>query len=586
MSIVIYPLRPQLSPMSKGLTTAISLVTLSVATFLGLSYLAHAKKNCALTVSYSGTGTGTTSPSAGAYRYVQNSIVSARATAASGSYFSNWLLDGASYAQNPISVRMNRDHALVAVFSVSAPPPSPTYTLAISYAGSGSGTTNPAAGSYSLDSGASVTVTATASVGCTFDHWTANGILYTGNPIAFTMASDVSLVAYFTTAINYYTLTISSSGSGSTNPAAGSYRYAQASVVTVTATPSSGYSFDHWLLDGTSTYTQNPIDITMVSDTALVAYFIVAPPAPLPDLTTFHTSCWECSPESGWSNDASYAGTRPQDYISIPASQGGHRWIPFQWWFTIGSDGSAKGDGVFSGQTFDQQINWVNAALGQGYGVSWEASLDNILTVSDTALATFMRNLNSRLIAPIIWVNLNEFNGQWYMSYFGWSSWPPPQSQIDAMNAKMQLIRQIRDAYGLTKIRLAFAPTQDTSGISWELPIDWFKPGLEAGDVYTMSSYFSQGSYPYNWAADADNFFKYLTSGSSTFGGYNGGYNDKPWILHEFGHKEWAQINPAVWVDRIYYNIATRRNWLKLVIFWGPMDFTELAKVAPPYEGT
>lgn len=146
-----------------------------------------------LTISYSGTGSGTTNPIVGSYSYVSGSSVTVTATAASGSTFGGWTLNGASY-MNPITVTMSSNTTLVATFTLN---PAPTYTLTISYAGTGSGTTYPAAGSYSYSSDSVVTVTATNS-GSTFDHWTVNGVSFTQNPISVSIDSNCGLVAYFT----------------------------------------------------------------------------------------------------------------------------------------------------------------------------------------------------------------------------------------------------------------------------------------------------------------------------------------------------------------------------------------------------
>jgi hypothetical protein len=69
-----------------------------------------------------------------------------------------------------------------------------------------------------------------------------------------------------------YWLTISASSGGTTNPTPGSYVYDKGTSVTVTATPSSGYYFSYWSLDGT-VYYNNPITVTMTADHSLTAYF-------------------------------------------------------------------------------------------------------------------------------------------------------------------------------------------------------------------------------------------------------------------------------------------------------------------------
>jgi hypothetical protein len=69
-----------------------------------------------------------------------------------------------------------------------------------------------------------------------------------------------------------YTLTISSTSGGTTNPATGSYSYVAGTNITVTASPSVGYKFSSWLLDGASK-TDNPINVTMDANHTLQAIF-------------------------------------------------------------------------------------------------------------------------------------------------------------------------------------------------------------------------------------------------------------------------------------------------------------------------
>lgn len=73
-------------------------------------------------LSISSDGGGYTSPSSGAYWYDQGTGVEVSATAYSGHQFEYWVLDGNTYTQNPITVTMNSNHNLQAVFS--EPPPS------------------------------------------------------------------------------------------------------------------------------------------------------------------------------------------------------------------------------------------------------------------------------------------------------------------------------------------------------------------------------------------------------------------------------------------------------------------------------
>jgi hypothetical protein len=69
-----------------------------------------------------------------------------------------------------------------------------------------------------------------------------------------------------------YTLSISATYGGTTNPASGTYTYYGGESVTVTTTVYEGYTFDYWILDGTTFYS-NPITVAMDSDHNLKAYF-------------------------------------------------------------------------------------------------------------------------------------------------------------------------------------------------------------------------------------------------------------------------------------------------------------------------
>jgi hypothetical protein len=81
-----------------------------------------------------------------------------------------------------------------------------------------------------------------------------------------------------------FILTVTTGSGGTTNPSAGSYSEASGSTVTVTASPSPGYIFGNFTLDGIVS-TANPITVTMNSNHALSAFFAPSsspPPSPQP----------------------------------------------------------------------------------------------------------------------------------------------------------------------------------------------------------------------------------------------------------------------------------------------------------------
>jgi hypothetical protein len=67
---------------------------------------------------------GTTDPAPGIYEYDKGTTITVNAIPADGYYFNHWELDGSIKTENPISVLMDRDHTLLAVFTEQplAPP--------------------------------------------------------------------------------------------------------------------------------------------------------------------------------------------------------------------------------------------------------------------------------------------------------------------------------------------------------------------------------------------------------------------------------------------------------------------------------
>jgi len=67
---------------------------------------------------------GTTNPAPGSYLYDENTLVDVLAIPDAGYRFLNWDLDGLVIADNPITVLMDTDHTLIALFEGIPVPPS------------------------------------------------------------------------------------------------------------------------------------------------------------------------------------------------------------------------------------------------------------------------------------------------------------------------------------------------------------------------------------------------------------------------------------------------------------------------------
>jgi hypothetical protein len=191
------------------------------------------------------SGSGSTNPATGGWSYSGGAQAQVTATPGSGYAFDHWVLDGANYSANPISITMNSNHTLQAFF-VSAPA-GYTYTMITP---DGQGTVTPAPGTYSYADGVKVTATPTPAAGWRFDHWIFDGTTQSvSNPITLTMGDSYginssgnrSLKAYFVqTTPSTFTITYTSNPAvnatinGTVYPSGSMITFPQGTVVTIT----------------------------------------------------------------------------------------------------------------------------------------------------------------------------------------------------------------------------------------------------------------------------------------------------------------------------------------------------------------
>lgn len=137
------------------------------------------------TLTTSVSGSGSVNPSSGSYNAGEN--VTITATPSAGGTFVNWSGD-ASGSTNPLTVTMNSDKDIIAVFSGEPN----QYLLSTNIIGQG--TVSPASGSF--DDGTNVNLTASPATGYSFGGWSgdASGSAET---TSITMDSDKSVTATF-----------------------------------------------------------------------------------------------------------------------------------------------------------------------------------------------------------------------------------------------------------------------------------------------------------------------------------------------------------------------------------------------------
>ena len=200
--------------------------------------------------------------------FASGSSQTVTATANSGYSFVNWTANGSVVGTSAsYTFTINGNVSLVANFKPIL------YTIAASASPSAGGIV---VGGGTFASGSSQTVTATANGGYSFVNWTANGsVVSTSASYAFTLNSNVTLVANFAAAATQYTIAVSASPSAD-GKVVGAGTFPAGSSQMVTATANSGYSFVNWTANGSVVSTSASYTFTVTGNLTLVANFVAS----------------------------------------------------------------------------------------------------------------------------------------------------------------------------------------------------------------------------------------------------------------------------------------------------------------------
>jgi uncharacterized repeat protein (TIGR02543 family) len=227
-------------------------------------------------------GEGTTS---GAGTYYEGEEVSIRANPASDWTFAFW--SGGSTTIGDVNdstttIIMNDDYTITANFVEVE-----LFTLTILVNGNGS--TNPTIGDHEYQEGTVVNISAIPDQDWQFASWSGDVANPNSSSTTITMDANKSITANFNPfGITTHLLTISINGQGTTSPSDGDHSYQRGKVVTITAIPGAGWSFDSWSGDTSllSNVTSPTTTITMNDDAEITANFtkeddITAPVIPV-----------------------------------------------------------------------------------------------------------------------------------------------------------------------------------------------------------------------------------------------------------------------------------------------------------------
>ena len=259
-----------------------------------------------------------------------NTPITISATVPSGHRFVNWTVTGsnatiASATSASTTVTLTGNATITANFE-------PTYTLTVNRNPTVGGNISQAA-QTNISAGTVVNIAAVANAGYTFVNWTMTG---TGGTIANASSAATSVTVNGNVTINAnfqatggptptnYTLTLNRNptAGGTVTPASGG-SHAAGTLVRISATAASGYTFSNWTVTGTGASIANAnsatTDVTLNANATVTANFILIPVTPARCTLTINrspTAGGTVTPVSG----LNYAAGTPVNISATAAS--------------------------------------------------------------------------------------------------------------------------------------------------------------------------------------------------------------------------------------------------------------------------
>jgi hypothetical protein len=200
---------------------------------------------------------------------LSNTVVMLTASNLPNWTFINWSGD-ASGTNNPLSLTLNGSKNVQAVFGT------PLSTSVIGGSGNGSIQINPILSLYPYSSTVRLSAVP-ATTNLYFQTW-GGAATGSNSPLDFIVTNTLpNITAKFTSLpANNYSLTLLAAGPGSVGKTPPASFYTNGTIVTVTATPNSGYLFAGW--SGDAAGTNNPLNVTMNFSKFITANFGTNPP--------------------------------------------------------------------------------------------------------------------------------------------------------------------------------------------------------------------------------------------------------------------------------------------------------------------
>jgi hypothetical protein len=221
------------------------------------------------TLTLSSAGNGAVSASPAGPTYPENTDVTCTPDPDDGYLFDYWSGTGVPSGHttdNPLHVIMDQERTVVANFVQQ---PAGTYVITVTTNGPGSVILDPVQpeGGYTYNT--QVTLTAQGGVGYTFSDWSLDKTGST-NPLSVSMTQNWNIQANFISQEYNLQVTIDPVGAGTVDVSV-EPPYYYGTIVTLTAVPYTGSTFEQW--SGGATGNSMSVDITMISDKNVVAHF-------------------------------------------------------------------------------------------------------------------------------------------------------------------------------------------------------------------------------------------------------------------------------------------------------------------------
>jgi hypothetical protein len=216
-----------------------------------------------LTIATNGNGSVNVTP--GVHTHKEGTVVNLFAIPSQGYVFDKWVVNGQNIFRQAVPVEVNSHTTATAHFVETT---EIQHKLIVEVFGNG--TANIPAGTHYFNAGTVIDLSAIPNESTNLLRWEIDGVEITDLETKITLTKDMSVKVFF---IRVHLLTIQVSGGGTTNVAPDTYAWNDGTEVTLFATPTLGYVFSKWIVNGDDVLTQQ-ISFTLTEVYDVTAVFV------------------------------------------------------------------------------------------------------------------------------------------------------------------------------------------------------------------------------------------------------------------------------------------------------------------------